>query len=142
MEAAPELRDLVLRYYVASAQGDSTFLDALIDRDPGALVVGTDPSEWWVGGPAIAATWAGAWRARGGLPVAGGDPQAFREGSVGWVADQAAFTLPGGRAVPFRLTAVFHQAGGRWTLVQAHFSFGVPDAQVADLLGQPPEQPR
>jgi hypothetical protein len=136
MEPAPALRALLLRYYAASAQSDTAFLEALIDRDPGTLVVGTAPSEWWSGGTLAAATWARAWRARGGLAVRGGDPQAFMEGSVGWVADQAAFALPSGRELPFRLTAIFHQADERWTLVQGHFSFGIPDEQVGALLDQ------
>jgi hypothetical protein len=130
MQAAPELCDLLTRYYAASGQGDAGFLEQYISREPGALVVGTDPGEWWLGGEAVIATWGAAWRRRGGLTVVGSQPTAFREGSVGWIADQARFRLPNGHEHPFRLTAVFHQEGEMWQLVQAHFSFGVPDADV------------
>lgn len=130
MEQAPELQELMLRYYERSAQGDTTLLDQLIDRDAATLVVGTDPDEWWEGGEEIISTWSAAWRERGGLPVSEADPRAYREGSVGWVADHAQFLLPNGNTIPFRLTAVFHQTGDAWTLVQAHFSFGVPNAAV------------
>jgi hypothetical protein len=128
MEPAPELRALLERYYAASAQGDTVFLDQLIARQPGTLVVGTDATEWWRGGDQIFQTWAAAWRARGGLPVQDSQPQAFRSGNVGWVDDQARWGLPDGRTIPFRLTAVFHQDGQGWRMVQAHFSIGVPNA--------------
>ncbi len=61
------------------------------------------------------------------MPVVGSMPTAFREGNVGWVADRAAWRLPDGRELPFRLTAVFHFHLDRWVMVQAHFSVGVPD---------------
>lgn len=127
MESAPELKELMLQYYEGSARGDADLLAQLIDRSPGTLVVGTDPDEWWEGGDAIVVTWSAAWRERGGLTVVDADPRAYREGSVGWVADRAAFVLPNRKRVPFRLTAVFHQTGKDWTLLQAHFSFGVPN---------------
>ena len=127
MDPAPELQALMLRYYNGSARGDVNILDQLIDRSAGTLVVGTDPDEWWEGGEAIVATWSAAWRERGGLTVVDADPRAYCEGSVGWVADRAAFILPNSKRIPFRLTAVFHQSGEEWTLVQAHFSFGVPN---------------
>lgn len=50
MEPAPELVALLQRYYAASAHGDTHFLDQRIARQPGALVIGTDPDEWWRGG--------------------------------------------------------------------------------------------
>jgi len=127
VQSAPELCALLEQYYAESEQGNSVFLANLIDPDPGALVVGTDPNEWWVGGEHIVRIWSAAWIQRGGLPVRGSNPSAFREGSVGWLADQAVFRLPNGTELPFRLTAVFRQDGDGWKMVQAHFSFGVPD---------------
>jgi hypothetical protein len=133
MESAPELCDLLQRYYAASAQGDTDFLGQLIARHPGALVVGTDAAEWWRGGEQIVATWSAAWRERGGLPVYGSQPEAYRAGEVGWVADQATWRLPGGQAIPFRLTAVFHHDGRAWRMVQAHFSVGVPNSRLVQI---------
>lgn len=132
MESAPELVALLQRYYAASAQGDTTLLDLLIARHPGTLVVGTDPDEWWQGGDQIVATWTAAWQERGGLPVEESQPEAFRAGQVGWVADRALWRLPDRRTIPFRLTAVFYRDGGVWRLVQAHFSLGVPNATFAE----------
>jgi hypothetical protein len=128
MQPAPELCALLELYYEASAQGDATFLDQLIARHPGALVIGTDAAEWWRGGDQIYEIWSAARRERGGLPVEDSQPQAFRSGDVGWLDDQAQWRLPDGRAIPFRLTAVFHREGQEWRMVQAHFSIGVPNA--------------
>jgi hypothetical protein len=127
MQAAPELCDLLARYYAASARGDADFLGQLIAREPGTLVVGTDATEWWRGGEQIFQTWSAAWRERGGLPVQASRPSAFRSGDVGWLDDQAEWRLPDGRALPFRLTAVFHWETDAWRLIQAHFSIGVPN---------------
>jgi len=132
MEPAPELCELLQRYYAASAQGDIAFLDQVIARDPAALVVGTDATEWWRGGEQIVATWSAAWRERGGLPVHGSRPEAYRAGDVGWAADQAAWRLPSGQAIPFRLTAVFYREGQAWRLIQAHFSVGVPNERLGE----------
>ena len=128
MQPAPELCALLERYYESSAQGDTSFLDQLIARDPGALVIGTDATEWWRGGDRIYEIWSAAWRGRGGLPVEGSQPQAFRYADVGWLDDRALWRLPDGRTIPFRLTAVFHRDGQEWRLIQAHFSIGVPNA--------------
>jgi hypothetical protein len=132
MEPAPELVALLQRYYVASAQGDTQFLGQLIASHPGALVIGTDPAEWWHGGDQIVETWTAAWQQRGGLPVEDSRPEAFRAGDVGWVADQAVWRLPDRRAIPFRLTAVFYRDSGVWRMAQAHFSLGVPNERIAE----------
>jgi hypothetical protein len=128
MQPAPELCALLESYYAASARGDTGFLDQLIARGPGTLVVGTDAAEWWRGGEQIVQTWSTAWRERGGLPVQSSQPSAFRSGDVGWLDDQAEWRLRDGRALPFRLTAVFHLEADKWRMVQAHFSIGVPNA--------------
>ncbi len=70
-----------------------------------------------------------------GIKLQPTNPQCYGEGSVGWCADRARFTLPDGTEQPVRLTAVFHQEGGDWKLVQSHASFGVRNAESigADL---------
>jgi hypothetical protein len=58
------------------------------------------------------------------MPFSAGNPEAFREGTVGWVADWLTLTLPNGTGVPVRVTAVFHWENGDWKLVQYHGSLG------------------
>lgn len=132
MQPAPELIDLLTDYYEASGRGEADFLNTYVSSSPEAVVIGTDPGEWWSGGETIIATWGGAWRARGGLAVRGSRPIAYRSGSVGWVLDRAEFVAPNGQSAPFRLTAVYEEGADGWRLVHAHFSLGVPDAEVFD----------
>ena len=130
MEAAPELRDLTLRFYQALTTGDEAFIEQFVSQQPGVLNIGSDPNEWWSGYDTFMRVARVQVQELDGVRVAHSDPQAYREGSVGWVADQAAFQLPDGTTVPFRLTAVFHQENGMWKLVQSHNSVGMLNEDV------------
>ena len=126
MEPSAELRDLMLRFYAALRKGDASFFDRHFSRADWARGIGTDPGEWWRGAR-LADAWKEQLQAMGGnMPLVADDPEAYSEGSVGWVADRPTLKLPGGE-VPVRLTAVFHQEDGEWKLVQSHGSLGVPN---------------
>ena len=58
---------------------------------------------------------------------------AYREGSVGWMGDRAAWRLQDGTEVPFRLTAIFHKENGDWKIVQFHTSVGVPNESTVGM---------
>lgn len=132
MQPAPELIDLLQRYYMASSAGDADFLATYVSPADEAVVIGTDPAEWWSGGEAIIATWGGAWRSRGGLGIRNSAPVAYRSGTVGWALDRAEFVAPNGAIAPFRLTTIYEQTTDGWRMVHAHFSLGVPDDEVFD----------
>ena len=127
MEAAPDLRDVVVESFAAySAGGDLTFIENHISRQPGTHALGADPSEWWADAAAILQ--AAAAEASAGLTFVPGEVLAWREGSVGWVvAPDARVRAPNGREVPFRYTGVYHLEEGTWRLVQGHWSIGVPN---------------
>ncbi len=128
MDRSPELRDLILRFYEALSNGDSSFIDSHFSVADAARGVGTDPEEWWEG-PGVAGAWKEQLEVMGGsMPLVAGDPEAYVEGTVGWAADRPTLELPGG-TVAVRLTAVFHQEDGAWKLVQVHGSLGVPNEQ-------------
>lgn len=131
MESSTELRDLMLRFYQALTAGDTSFAEQFISHQPGVLNIGTDPKEWWAGYDTFVQVAKAQFEEMGGSTrITGADPQAYREGSVGWVADQPTFELSDGTTLPFRLTAVFHQEDGGWKLVQAHYSIGVPNEET------------
>src|SRR5207253_1737654 len=89
MERSAELLDLTLRLYRAMAAGDLAFFERLVSRQEGLVAIGTDPREWWAGYDSLlAALRAQVAEVGGGFPVTPGDPQAWREGTVGWVADR------------------------------------------------------
>lgn len=131
MESSAELKEVILRFYEALASGGLAALDCLLSRREGILAIGTDPKEWWADYPTLRQVFqAQMAEMGGGVPVVAGDPQAYREGSVGWAADRPTFKLPDGTELPFRLTAVLHQEDGRWKVVQSHASIGVPNAEA------------
>ena len=131
MERSAALRDFTLQVYQAMTRGDIGFFEQHTSRQDGVLGIGTDPKEWWAGYETLMR----AWRTQieevgGGFPVTAGDPQAYHEGAVGWVADRAAIDFPDGPTLPFRLTLVAHQEDGAWKMVQFHLSVGVANEEA------------
>ncbi len=126
MEEAPELKAVALRFYEAISSGDLEFIRKLTSTQRGVLGIGTDPNEWWTGGSTIIEKFQAQLEEMGGrMETIPGDLDAYREGSVGWMSDRAAWRLEDGTEVPFRLTAVFHKENGDWKIVQLHTSVGV-----------------
>lgn len=128
MQQSQELKDLMSRFYEAVSQGDVAFMERFISRQDDVLMIGTDPNEWWADSATITQTIKA--QAQAGIQVVADDTQAYREGSVGWVADRLRFVLPDGTEVGFRWTAVFRQEDGEWKLVQGHASIGVPNEEA------------
>jgi hypothetical protein len=121
MERSPSLEHELERLYAAFSKGDDEAMASMTSARDGLVFIGTDPDEWFEdvqGVRAMLKAQAGA-----NVTVEHGAPQAYEEGTVGWVADRGHFVLPAGAGkVPFRLTAVFHREGGAWKLVQEHAS--------------------
>jgi hypothetical protein len=135
MQQAPELKDVVMRFYDAVSRGDGGVMEEMTSRDGALVFIGTDPNEWFediAGIRRMLEAQAGA-----GVTVIPGDIRAHRDGAIGWVADRGRFKLPDGSEVPFRMTAVFHQENGTWKLIQEHASFGVSNEEAIgdDLTG-------
>jgi hypothetical protein len=115
----------MLSFYEALGSGDMSFFDRHFSTSDSVRGIGTDPNEWWAGAR-LAEVWKEQVAAMGGsMPLQPGDPEAYVEGSVGWVADRPSMRLPDGSSLPLRFTAVFHKEDGDWKLVQSHGSLGV-----------------
>jgi SnoaL-like domain len=125
MEPSEELRDFALLYYQAIASGNIGFVERHISRQDGLLVIGDHECEWCAGYEA-AIKWCATLipQSTSSTVMISGDPQAYREGSVGWVADRPTIRLPDAREIPCRLTQVWHQENGHWKIVQHHLSIG------------------
>lgn len=131
MEQSSELKNLILTFYDATSKGDASRLESLLSRRSELLFIGTDPNEWWTNSSSIVQAFRTQIEALGGtMPITAGDPQAYSEGTIGWVADRPTFRLPGGAEVPFRFTAVFRREEDGWKFIQSHVSIGVPDEQA------------
>lgn len=130
MERSPELKELMLQTYEAMSRADGAFVEQLFSQADGAHAIATDPNEWWSGYETITRVIKAQLEETGGFPIVAGDPQAYREGSVGWAHDQPNFRMPDGSEMPFRITCVFHKEGAAWKAVQWHASIGVPNEEA------------
>ncbi|MGH8907603.1 MAG: nuclear transport factor 2 family protein [Egibacteraceae bacterium] len=132
MERCAEIEQLTRQIYDGMRHGDPDAVLGLIADADGIVWIGTDPKEWWTDYNALARAFHGQLEATGGFDIVG-DPRGYREGDVGWVADQASIRLPDGTEILIRLTAVAHREAGVWRFVQCHASIGVPNEEA---LGQ------
>lgn len=136
LQQAPELRDILSRFYQALETGDGPGILEFMSREQGALSIGTDPAEWWDDAAALERVYSSqpAEMRDAGVHIEAGEIQCYRDGNVGWCADQPRFSAVG-REQRMRITAVFHKEGAGWKVVQSHASFGVKhtDALGTDL---------
>jgi hypothetical protein len=134
MEQSAEARAAMLRFYDRFSAGDIAGFAQMITNWEGAFVIGTDPGEWqesrssWIAGYEEQIT------AIPGVRLEASDLRGYAEGTLGWAADQPSFVLPDGTKISTRLTTVLRLEDGAWKLVNAHFSIGVPNEELFDLL--------
>lgn len=135
---SPEIEQALRDVVDAMARSDLDEVGRRTSRDPSAVAIGTDPSEWGEGFDEIMRLFRASTPEGGSsvsVSVAVGDMAAFREGGLGWAACRASFEIEG-RRVPVRLTAVLLQEDGEWKTVQSHASIGVPNDQMLDPMFQ------
>ncbi len=65
----------------------------------------------------------------GGFPVQAGNPVAYSQGDVGWIADQGTMAGPDG-TTDFRVTVVVVRDRGEWKVAHMPFSLGVPNEEA------------
>lgn len=129
MQSSPALKEAVEHFYQALISGDASRCEALLSRRDDLLMIGTAPEEWWADHATVMRELRAQAEAFGtDVQIVGSAPQAFEEGSVGWVADQCIFRFPDGTDAPVRITAVYHREDGDWKMVQGHTSLGVRNA--------------
>ncbi|MFN8532185.1 MAG: nuclear transport factor 2 family protein [Dehalococcoidia bacterium] len=130
MQAAPELRDIITGWFDAVTRGDATYVDRFISSRPECRLVGTDPSEV-IGGEQVGEFLKAEALALGSaVTVSQSLVEAYSDGPVGWGVAFPTITLPNGASFSPRWSAVFHQEGGDWKIVQIHASAGIPNDQL------------
>lgn len=111
--------------YKALSSGDIAFMERYLSQQDGVLAIGTDPKEWWSGYTTIIKIFKDEMENMGGISFIAGNPQAYSDDGIGWVADHPKFKLPDGTEIPFRLTCIFRKESNVWKIVQWHASIGV-----------------
>jgi ketosteroid isomerase-like protein len=131
MRRSTEIEELVRAWFAAASRGDPSLVQAHVSQGEATRLIGSDPSELFAGGAAVSAFLAGEVRSAGGnARFVASDTEAFSDGDVGWATTKLTITLPDGRHVSPRWSAVFHREDGRWKFVQTHASFGVPNEAI------------
>ncbi len=130
MEQSTELKELYLRSCEAQSSGDYSFFERHFSQKDGVLAIGTDPTEWWAGYATITRVFRAQLKETGGFQILADTPQAYSDGSIGWVAGQPTLKLPDGTEIPFRLTAVFQKELNDWKIVQWHASIGISNEEL------------
>lgn len=131
MERSPELEQLVADWFAAATDGDASLVDAHVSPGTGTRLIGSDPGEVFSGGDAVTAFLRGELESSAGnASFAPSETEAFSEGTVGWATTNLTITLPNGKHVSPRWSAVFHIEDGIWKFVQTHASFGVANEDV------------
>lgn len=134
MERSPELEGLVRAWFDAASKGDASLVDRHVSHQGSTRLIGSDPDEW-VAGPNVADFLRGEVEGSGGnVTFSPSETEAFSEGSVGWAATRLTITLPDGKSVSPRWSAVFHREDGEWRFVQTHASIAVPNEEVGWVL--------
>jgi SnoaL-like protein len=133
MEESAELRELYHQICEAQSKGDYSFFERCFSQKEGVTAIGTDPTEWWTGYAAITRVFKAQLKEVGDFQIIADTPQAYRDGSIGWLAGRPTLKLPDGTEMPFRLTVVFQKEQNGWKIVQWHSSMGISNE---DLLGE------
>jgi ketosteroid isomerase-like protein len=132
MEKSPELVQVVSDWFAAASRGDPALIDRHVSTSSSARLVGSDPDEWLQGGDAIAAFLRGEVTGAGGhVTFTPSETEAFTSGDVGWAATKLTITMPDGREVTPRWTAVLEREGGAWRFVQTHASIAVTNDAIS-----------
>ena len=99
----------------------SVFTDA-ISTEPGMLVVGTDPAEWWDNPDDLLRALQQQSAELQGAVATVSHSEGWVEGDIGWGAVKADIVFPGGPAVMMRITAIMARRSDGWKIVQFHGS--------------------
>jgi ketosteroid isomerase-like protein len=131
MDTSLELTQLVTDWFAAATRGDSSQIDDRVASSAHVRLIGSDPDEWLEGGAQVSAFLRGEVEGAGGrVTFTPADTEAFEHGDVGWAATKLTISLPDGKRITPRWSAVFLRIGGSWQFVQTHASIPVRNDQV------------
>jgi ketosteroid isomerase-like protein len=134
MTRSEEIERLVAAWFEAATRGDPSLVAAHVSHAAETRLIGSDPSEVFHGGVAVAGFLRGEVEGAGGSATFTPEAiEAFAEGSVGWATAMLTISLPDGRRVSPRWSAVLRREDGAWRFVQTHASIGVPNDQIGWL---------
>ena len=130
MESAPELVLLAERLYRSWEALDYDAMLEAMARDHSALMIGSDPGEWWAGHEVITAVMRTQAQEMPHIHFEVQDIVAWKMGATGWAAVKAQMATADLPPVETRSTIVFCEEGAYWRIVLWHFSVAVANEEV------------
>jgi SnoaL-like domain len=101
-----------------------------VAAEPGVLMVGTDPAEWWDDPDELRRAMQAQSAELQGVAATVKHAEGWVQGEVGWGAVKADVAFPDGSAAMMRITATLARRPGGWKIVQCHASVGAANEQV------------
>jgi hypothetical protein len=131
MEQSEDVRRLLssLVETFGTAEMASAFTGA-IAAEPGVLMVGTDPAEWWDDPEKLLDAMRAQSTELGGGAATVSHAEGWVQGEIGWGAVKANLVFPDGSAAQLRITATLARRPGGWKIVQGHASVGAPNEEI------------
>ena len=131
MEQSGEIRGFLssLMETFGTPRMGHAFADAMAG-EPGVLMVGPDPAEWWGNADDIRRAMQAQSAELQGMALTVSHAEGWVQGDVGWGAAKADVTLPEGPTVTMRITATLARRPGGWKIVQCHASVGAANEEV------------
>ena len=142
MERSRDIEQLVRAWFAAASKGDPALVRAHVSGSDATSLIGSDPSEIFKGGAAVTEFLMGeVSSAAGHAHFAPRNTAAFSEGSLGWATTDLTITLPDGKYVTPRWSAVLHREDAAWKFVQIHASIGIGNDAVGWVYPTDPTAP-
>lgn len=131
MEQSGEIRGFLssLVETFGTPQMGSAFTGA-IAAEPGVLLVGTDPAEWWDNPEDLRRAMQAQSTELQGAAATVSHCEGWVQGEVGWGAVKADVRFPDGSAAMLRITATLARRSAGWKIVQCHASVGTANEQI------------
>jgi ketosteroid isomerase-like protein len=119
-------------YYAASEGQVERFLDFFLKEEE-TVYFGTDPHELWYGYEQIRQNFEENFKTYGKWSIMSKNLQVFQAGEVAVFTDEvelAARFKESSFAEDARMSGVLIRRDGKWKIIQAHFSLGVPNSEL------------
>ena len=126
MEESEEIKELILKAAKAYEEGDADFWVKLMAQEAKPFILGTDPTEWFIGNDIIYQYLKPDWGAKKTFTINMGEVHAFSEGTMGWFVVKCVYKYDNGSELPLRINGVVHRESGKWKLVLQNFTLAVP----------------
>jgi SnoaL-like domain len=101
-----------------------------IAAEPGVLMVGTDPAEWWSDPDDLLRVVQVQSKELQGAAATVTHCEGWVQGEAGWGAVRADVSFPDGSTAMLRITATLVRRSGGWKIIQCHLSVGAANQEV------------